>query len=262
MQDSRWGRLVLCRRLGWGFNRRPRAVIPDCRQPETQSGRRGRGGEMNNLGKKCAQINRLKVSKVLVIYLAFLGTVCCLVFFMFLQNFWSNVQMILLHPDVSSSYDGWYFHVSYSVTFLRCFSSWGLSGVAWFLKSKCRCSLPHQDNAPSHEHTCKEPVTQLRGWVDYRAQTRGPRSQWGPPKPGPLFEMTVINIFPWKASIVQLHSPYLYVLSNNLYKIEMQEWNAAYTTSFNFFLMLQWKKKKCFKKKNKVFFSQRVQSIK
>lgn len=43
MRDSRSGRLGSCRRLGWGFNRRPRAIIPECRQPETQSGRRGGG---------------------------------------------------------------------------------------------------------------------------------------------------------------------------------------------------------------------------
>ena len=49
MRDSWWGRLGLYRRLGWGFNRRPRAIIPDCRQPETQHGRRGGGVEMKEL---------------------------------------------------------------------------------------------------------------------------------------------------------------------------------------------------------------------
>lgn len=36
---------------GWGFIQGPRAIIPDCKQPEMQSGVRGRGGWVNELKK-------------------------------------------------------------------------------------------------------------------------------------------------------------------------------------------------------------------
>lgn len=65
--------------------------------------------------------------------------------------------------------------------------------------SKRQCSVPHQDNALSHKLTCYKPVTQLKAWMDQWAQTKGSKESGGPPpKPGPLFEMTVINISPVK----------------------------------------------------------------
>ncbi len=99
MQDSWWGRLVLSRRLGWGFSRRPRAIIPDGRQPETRSGRRGRGGEMTVLRK--STLNELFQASFP--QLTSTSGDCLLFFYASAKCL---VKHVSLHPDVSSSYDG------------------------------------------------------------------------------------------------------------------------------------------------------------
>lgn len=82
MRDSRWGRLGSCRRLVWGFNRRPRAIIPWLATWDTEW--RGGGGidRWMKWKKKSTRINCF--GEVLVIYFLFLGTIWCLVVFFLL----------------------------------------------------------------------------------------------------------------------------------------------------------------------------------
>lgn len=99
----------LCRRLGWGFNRRPRAILPDCRQPETQSGgRRRRKTYLKNCFKE-----------VLVIYRAFRGTLSFfggVLMFLVQTHKWSrHIQMF----PAAEYFSGIIFYLDNRATFLK-----------------------------------------------------------------------------------------------------------------------------------------------